>query len=81
MSGEVKCLTDQGMGHLVVVAPWFDRAACFTDHAAGVADFDRRCHGSFAFAPVSYSIGQQDRGSVTKLQKAMGSEVGALMAA
>ena len=81
MSREVKCLTDQGMGHLVVVAPWFDRAACFADHAAGVADFDRRCHGSFAFAPISYSIGWQDRGAVTKLQKAIGSAVGAEMAA
>jgi len=36
---------------------------------------------SVAFAPVSYSIGQQDRGSVTKLQKAIGSAVGAEMAA
>jgi len=81
MGREVKGPTDQGVGHLVVVAPWFDRAACLTDHAAGVADFDWGCHGSIALTPISYSIGRQDRGSVTKLQKAIGSAVGAEMAA
>jgi len=40
VKGKVEGLRDGRMSHLVMVAPWFDRASCFENQASGVADLD-----------------------------------------
>ena len=41
---EMEGLSDGRMRHLIMVASWFDRASCFENQAAGVADLDWGCH-------------------------------------
>ncbi len=40
VKGKVEGLRDGRMGHLMMVAPWFDRGACFDQLAVSVADLD-----------------------------------------
>jgi hypothetical protein len=40
VKGKVEGLRDGRMGHLVMVAPWFDCGACFDQLAVSVADLD-----------------------------------------
>ena len=40
VKGKVEGLGGRGVRHLVMVAPWFDRGACFDQLAVSVADLD-----------------------------------------
>jgi hypothetical protein len=40
VSGKVEGPVGRGVRHLVMVAPWFDRGACFDQLAVSVADLD-----------------------------------------
>lgn len=44
VSGKMEGLSDGRMRHLIMVASWFDRASCFENQAAGIADLDWGCH-------------------------------------